>query len=166
MNQLLTRTYTNQTTSWLMCSWSTFGARTNHKHTQAHKTHHSLDFGEDTTFSLIVFFMLSHMGCTQMSFCPRTFKSWVSKFLKLGLLQLWGFITFFSNLRLRWVLKQSYNLCWNLSKNMWHGTYIKVNQGNSWLLVFGSQIDTLTPNLSFGHNLCFKYLNGSCEPMK
>jgi hypothetical protein len=28
----------------------------------------------------------------------------------------------------------------------------------------GSQIDTLTPNPSFGHNLCFKYPNGSCEP--
>jgi hypothetical protein len=32
--------------------------------------------------------------------------------------------------------------------------------------VVGSQIGNLTPNLSFGHNLCFKYPNGSCEPMK
>jgi hypothetical protein len=28
-----------------------------------------------------------------------------------------------------------------------------------------SQIDDLTPGLSFGHNLYFKYLNGSCEPI-
>jgi hypothetical protein len=29
----------------------------------------------------------------------------------------------------------------------------------------GSQIANLTPNLSFGHNLCVKCPNGSCEPM-
>jgi len=28
-----------------------------------------------------------------------------------------------------------------------------------------SQFDNLTPDLSFGHNLCFKYPNGSCEPI-
>jgi len=27
----------------------------------------------------------------------------------------------------------------------------------------GSQIGTLIPDLSFGHKLCFKYPNGSCE---
>ncbi len=29
----------------------------------------------------------------------------------------------------------------------------------------GSQIANLTPNPSFGHNLCFKCPNGSCEPI-
>jgi hypothetical protein len=29
----------------------------------------------------------------------------------------------------------------------------------------GSQIDKLTPNPSFGHNLCFRYPNVSCEPI-
>jgi len=48
---------------------------------------------------------------------------------------------------------------------MWHATYTQVNQGDSWLLVVESQIDSLTPNLSFGHNLCFKYSNGTCEPI-
>jgi len=28
-----------------------------------------------------------------------------------------------------------------------------------------SQIGNLTPSLYFGHNLCFKYPNGSCEPI-
>jgi hypothetical protein len=28
-----------------------------------------------------------------------------------------------------------------------------------------SQIGTLIPNLSFGHNLCFDYPNESCEPI-
>jgi hypothetical protein len=46
---------------------------------------------------------------------------------------------------------------------MWHATCTQVNQGDSWLLMVGSQIDSLTPSLSFGHNLCFKCPNGSCE---
>jgi hypothetical protein len=29
--------------------------------------------------------------------------------------------------------------------------------------MFGSQIGNLTPSLSFGHNLCFKCPNGSCD---
>jgi len=37
--------------------------------------------------------------------------------------------------------------------------------GDSWLLVVGSQIGNLTFDPSFGHNLCFKYLNGSCNPI-
>jgi hypothetical protein len=31
--------------------------------------------------------------------------------------------------------------------------------------VVGSQIGTLTLDPSFGHNLCFKYSNGTCEPI-
>jgi hypothetical protein len=31
--------------------------------------------------------------------------------------------------------------------------------------VVESQIGNLTPNPFFGHNLCFKYSNGSCEPI-
>jgi hypothetical protein len=46
---------------------------------------------------------------------------------------------------------------------MWH--YTHVIQGHSQLLIIGSQTDTLTPSLSFGHNLCCKYSNGSCEPI-
>jgi hypothetical protein len=38
-------------------------------------------------------------------------------------------------------------------------------QGDSWLLVVGSQIGNLTHEPSFDHNLCFKYTNESCEPI-
>jgi hypothetical protein len=48
---------------------------------------------------------------------------------------------------------------------MWHVTYSKRNQGDSRLLVVGSQIGNLSFGLSFGHNLCFKYPNGSCKPI-
>ncbi len=57
-----------------------------------------LEVGEATTFPIIVFSMPDHGGCTQMSFCPRTPKLEVPKFLKLGFPQLWKPITIFVDL--------------------------------------------------------------------
>jgi hypothetical protein len=42
---------------------------------------------------------------------------------------------------------------------------MQVNQGDSRLLVVGSQIGNLNTGFSFDHNLCFKYPNGSCKPI-
>jgi hypothetical protein len=81
------------TTSWLVCSWSTFGARTNQRHTQIHKTHHGPNLGGVTTFPLIVFSVISHGGYIQMSFFPETPKLGIPKFSKLGLMALWKAIT-------------------------------------------------------------------------
>ncbi len=39
------------------------------------------------------------------------------------------------------------------------------NQGDFRLLVVESQIGNLTSNPSFGHNLCLRCPNGSCEPI-
>jgi len=47
---------------------------------------------------------------------------------------------------------------------MWHTTCTHVIQGDSQSLVVKNQIGTLILNPSFGHNLCYKYSNGSCEP--
>jgi len=85
-------------TNWLICGWSTFGAWMNHEYTWTHKTHCDLNLKEATTFSLIVLFVINHMGYIQMSFCPKTPKLRILKFLKLGLLALWRAITSFSNL--------------------------------------------------------------------
>jgi hypothetical protein len=68
----------NQTTSWLVHNWSTFGAKTNHGQTQTHKTHHGPNLGEAITFPLIVYFVPSHGTSTQMSFCLGTPK-WESR---------------------------------------------------------------------------------------
>jgi hypothetical protein len=76
--QLLTPTCTNQTTTWLVHSLSTFGARTNHGQIQTHRTHHSLDLGEATTFPLIVYFVPLHKAHIQMTFYPRIPK-WESR---------------------------------------------------------------------------------------
>jgi hypothetical protein len=100
-----------------------------------------------------------------MSFCVRTPKWGVPKFPKLGLLWLWRPITFWIDLQLRWVLKKNFSLCQDLSNDMCHATYTWVNQKDFKLLMVGSQIDNLTPDPSFGHNLWFKYPNGSCKPI-
>jgi len=89
----------------------------------------------------------------------------ILKFPKLGLLQLWKLITLCGNLQLRWGLKQSCIPCWELSNDMWHITHMQWNWGDSWLLVVGNQIGNLIPSLSFDHNFCFKYSNGSCKPI-
>jgi hypothetical protein len=48
---------------------------------------------------------------------------------------------------------------------MSHITCMRKNQGDSWLLMVESQIANLTPDPSFGYNLCFRCSNGSCEPI-
>ncbi len=86
MGQLFTQTCINQTISWLVRGWNTFGARMSHGHTWTHKTHYSMDLGEAITFLLIALFVINHGGFIQMSFCLKTLKLGVPKFSKLGLL--------------------------------------------------------------------------------
>jgi hypothetical protein len=89
----------------------------------------------------------------------------VSKFPNLKLPQLWGPIALCENLQLGWGLKQSCSLRRELFNVIWHTTCTQGNQGDSCLLMVGSQIDNFTLDLFFGHNLCFKCPNGSCKPI-
>jgi hypothetical protein len=89
----------------------------------------------------------------------------VSKFPRLGFLQLWSPIILCANLWLQWGLSQSCSPCRELLNGMLHATCTWGNWINSWLLMVGSQIANLTPDLSFGHNLCFKCPNGLCKPI-
>ncbi len=98
-------------------------------------------------------------------FLSRHYQMGVLKSSRLGLLQLWGAITLRPDLKLRWGLKQSCSLCWNLFNGMSHAICTHGNQVNSWLLVVGSQIANLTSGLSFGHNLCFRCPNGLALPI-
>ncbi len=88
----------------------------------------------------------------------------VPKLPKLGLSRLWGPITLCENLWLKWGLKKSYSPCWEVSNCMSHTTCTQGNRGDSWFLMVRGQIANLTPALFFGHNLCFRYPNGSCKP--
>jgi hypothetical protein len=160
-----------------MHSCNTFGVRMSHGQTQTHKTHHGPDLGEATTFPLIVYYVPLHKAHIQMAFCPGTpkWESWdsqswdsqmgVVRFPKLGLPRLWGHITLRADLQLRWSRKQSCSPHQGLSIGMLHATCTQENRFDSQLLVVRSQIGNLTPDLSFRHNLCFKCLNGSCEPI-
>jgi hypothetical protein len=99
---------------------------------------------------------------------PNGILSWdsqmrISKLPKLGLSQLWGPITLRADLRLRWGVKQSCSPHQDLFNGMSHVTYKEGNRVDSWLLMVESQIVNLTFGPSFGHNLCFRYLNGSCK---
>jgi hypothetical protein len=142
-----------------------FGAWTRHGQTRTHKTHHGLNLGEANTFppySILCAWPQDHHPIVILS---RDSQVGVSKFPKLGLLQLWRPITLCANLRLRWGLKQSCSLCQDISNNMWHATYTQGRQGDSVFLTIRSQIVNLTPGLFFGHNLCFNHPNGSWEPI-
>jgi hypothetical protein len=133
--------------------------------TWTHKTHHGPNLGEAITFSFIVYFVLFHKAHIQMAFCLGDSQMGVSKFSQLGFPRLWGPITLHADLGWRLSLKQSCNPCQDFSDCMLHATYTRGNRGDSWLLVVGSQIANLTFGFCFGHNLCFKYPNGSCEPI-
>jgi hypothetical protein len=93
----------------------------------------------------------------------RDSQSGVPKLSWFGLPGLWAFITFCSNLRLRWSLKQTYSSPWELSNGVSHSTCTHRGWVDSRLLVVGSQIASLTPGLSFDHNLCCTCPNGSYE---
>jgi hypothetical protein len=93
----------------------------------------------------------------------RDSQSGVPKRSRFALSGLWASITSCSDLRLGWGLKQSYSSLWELSNSMSHTICRRLDQVDSRLWVVGSQIASLTPNLSFAHNLGWKCPNGSCE---
>jgi hypothetical protein len=87
----------------------------------------------------------------------------VLKLSKLELSRLCEVITSCAYLRSGRGLNQSCSPRWELSNDMSHITCTQRNWVDSRLLMFGSQIVNLTSGLSFGHNLCFRCLNGSCD---
>jgi hypothetical protein len=89
----------------------------------------------------------------------------IPKSLKMGVLQLCGTITSGAGLWLGRGLNQSCSPSRELSNGMSHATYTQGNRVDSQLSVVGSQTASLIPGLSFGHNLCFRCPNGSCEPI-
>jgi hypothetical protein len=89
----------------------------------------------------------------------------VPKSPRLGVLQLCETITSCADLRLGWDLNRSCSLFQELSNDMSHATCTQRNRVDSRLSVVGSQTANLTPGFSFGHNLCCRCPNGSCEPI-
>ncbi len=138
-----------------------------HGQTWTHKTHHNPDLGEATTFPFIIYYVPLHEAHIQMTFCHGTLShsigNWVGwngspKIPKVG-----PPATLSVDLRLKWGLKQSCSPRQELFNGVLHATCTQGNWVDSQLLVVESQIANLTPDPSFGHNLCFRYPNGSCE---
>ncbi len=93
----------------------------------------------------------------------RDSQSGVSKLSRFGLLGFWMLITPRPKLKLGRGLNQSCSSPQELSNDVWHSMCTHRNRVDSRLLVVGSQIANLTPAPSFGHNLCCRCPNGSCE---
>jgi hypothetical protein len=99
---------------------------------------------------------------------PNGFYSWdsqggVPKLSRFGLTRLWELIAPGSDLGLWWGLKKTSSSPQELSNGVSHSICTHRNQVNFWLFVVESQIVSLTPDLSFDHNLCCRCPNGSCE---
>jgi hypothetical protein len=134
-------------TRWLMHSWNTFGTRTNHGQPKA--TSDSQDspwpeLGGSHHLPLYSILYASPRGSHPNRFLSRDSQMGVPEFLNSRLSQFWGFITFFTDLRLRWGLNQSCSPRWELSNNMSHATYTQGNLVDSRLLVVGNQTASLT----------------------
>jgi len=96
------------------------------------------------------------------SFSPDS-QSGDPKLSRFGLSGLWTLITSHPKLRSRRSLNQSCSSAWELSNGVLHSPCTHRNQVDSRLLVVGNQTASLTPGLSFDHNLCYRCPNGSCE---
>jgi len=89
----------------------------------------------------------------------------VPKSRQMGLPGLWSPITLREDLRWRCGLKQSCRSRRELFNAVSHSRIGHREEVDSGLFVVGSQTGSSTPGPSFGHNLCFRYLNEQCEPI-
>jgi hypothetical protein len=140
-----------------------FGVGTSHGLTRTHKTHHGPGSGDATTILLIVFSGFTHGSGIRMAFFSWDSQSGVLKLSRVGVPGLWDFIAPRPNLRSGRGLNQSCSPRKELSNAMSHSQSARREQVDSWLLVIGSQIASLTPDPSFAHNLGCRCPNGSCE---
>jgi hypothetical protein len=137
--------------------------------------------GEATTFPHIIFSALLPRTHTQMALCPGTPKvesrncpdldsrdsqSGVPKLSRFGLPGLYMFIISRSNLRLGWSLKRTCRSPWELSNGVSHSTCTHRDWVDSWLLVVGSQIVSLTPDPSFNHNVFLDVQMAHARPFR
>jgi hypothetical protein len=151
-------------TKWLVHSWSTFSAKTNHGQFGLTRLTTARTWGKPppSPYSILC---TSLQGSHPNGFLSQDSHLGIPKLPTLGFLRLWGLITLCVDLRLRWCLNQSYSPRQEFSNGMSHATCMQGNLVDSWFLMVKSQTANLSSNPSFGHNLCFRCPNGSCEPI-
>ncbi len=108
----------NQTTSWLVHSWSIFGDKMSHGQSQIHKTHRGPDLGRSHHLPPYSILCAWPQDPHQNVILSHDSQVGVPKFPQLRLLQLWGPITLRADLWLIWGLKQSCNPCQDISNGM------------------------------------------------
>jgi hypothetical protein len=129
-------------------------------------THHDPDSREATTFPLIVFSTAPRRGYIQMALFPGTPKLEsrnCPEIVLAGVPGLWMLISPDYQVRLERGLNQCCSSPRELSNTMFHTVIEHREEVDSWLLVVGSQIASLTPGPSFAHNLGCRCTNGQCE---
>ncbi len=131
-----------------------------------HKTHHGPDSGEATTFPHVVF-SAPHFGdYIQMALFPGTPKLEsrnCPETVPGGVPGLWALITPDCQVWSQRGLNQTYSPRRDLSNAMSHFPFGGREEFDSRLLVVKSQTTSLTPGLSFAHNLSERCSNGQCE---
>jgi hypothetical protein len=126
-------------------------------------THHGPDSGGATTILPIVFSVPLRHTCIQMALFPGTPKVESRNCPGFGLLGLWDIIASRPNLRSERGLNQTCSPLQELSNVASHSSSARRERVDSRLLVVRSQTGSLTPDLSFAHNLGCKCPNDQCE---
>jgi len=134
--------------------------------TSTHKTHHGPDSREAATFPHIVFSTTLCGGYIQMALFPGTPKLEsrnCPETVPVGVPGLWKLVTPDCRVWSWQGLNQSCSPRRDLSNAVLHSQFGGREEVDSRLLVVGSQIGSLTPGLSFAHNLSCRCPNGQCE---
>jgi hypothetical protein len=129
-------------------------------------THHGPDSGEATTFPLIVLSAALRRGYIQMALFPGTPKLEsrnCPETVPVEVLRLWELISPDCQVRLERGLNQCCSSPRELFNSMSHFVTGHPEEVDSQLLVVGSQTASLTPGLSFAHNMGCRCPNGQCE---
>jgi hypothetical protein len=151
-------------TKWLVHSLSTFGARTNHGQLKHIRLTTAQTWGKPSPSPLYYTLQLSMGATSKWLFVPRL-PSGSPNIPIIGTPTTLRAYNFLCMPPIAMKSKQSYISCWELSNGMLHIACMPKNLVDSWHLMVGTQIANLTPDLSFGHNLCFRCLNGQCKPI-
>jgi hypothetical protein len=128
-----------------------------------HKTHHGPNSGEATTILPIVYSVPLHRTCTRMTLFPGTPKLEsrnCPETVPVGILGLRELITPDFKVWLQRGVNQTCSPRRDLSNDVLHSQFGGWEEVDSWLLVVGSQIASLTPGPSFAHNLSYRCPNG------
>ncbi len=147
----------NQTISWLMRNWNTFG----HGQTTGKYRHTRFTMAQTrgkpppSPYSILYAWP---WGLHPNVILSRDSQVGSPEILEIGTFATLQAPNFLCKPTIEWGLNQSCSLHREPFNGMSHATCTQVNQGDFRFLVVGNQIGNLIFGSSFGHNLCFKWV--------